>query len=361
MKIAFFGSSRVSSYGSGESRPCQGLLKALAGLGHEITFHEPDSFARRRRGSSDPPWAKTVVYPATHDGWQRAVAGAAHYDLLMKASAVGVFDAEIEQALPQVCQSRGLCAFWDMDAPATLDAIALNPAHHLRHVIPRYDLVLASGGGAPLVAGYSRLGARLCVPVYDSLDPAVHFPVRSRLSYRCDLGFLASRLPDCEAGVDAFFMKPATILRHHDFLLGGAGWHDKVLPTNVRCVGHIGTDRQNAFFASSLATLNVNRASMARFGYSPPARLFQAAGAGACLITETHEEIAHFLEPDREVLVAADGEEVAELVANLSPDEARHIAAAARARILAHHTCEHRARAFDALLEGMTRKDEAAA
>jgi spore maturation protein CgeB len=100
---------------------------------------------------------------------------------------------------------------------------------------------------------------------------------------------------------------------------------------------------------------------MARYGYSPPPRIFEAAGAGACLITDAWEGIAQFLEPDSEVLVAADGEEVAELVAYLTPDDAQGIAAAARARILAHHTYERRARAVDALLEGMTQKDEAAA
>jgi len=248
-----------------------------------------------------------------------------------------------------------------VDAPATLDAIAADPVHHLRRVIPLYDLVLTFGGGAPVVTGYSWLGARQCVPVHNALDPAMHFPVRSRNSYQCDLSFLANRLPNREARVDAFFMRAAAILRHHRFLLGGAGWRDKVLPANVCCVGHIGTDDHNAFFGSSIATLNIDRDSIARYGFSPPGRIFEAVGAGACLITDASEGIAQFLEPDCEVLVAADGEEVAELVANLTPDDARQIAAAARLRVLAHHTYERRARTVDALLEGMTQKDEAAA
>jgi spore maturation protein CgeB len=362
MKIAFFGSSLVSSYWNGEATYYRGLLKALAALGHDIAFYEPDAFGRqRRRDISDPPWARVIVYPATSDGWQRALAAAADSDLLVKASSVGVFDAELEQAVPAVRAAHGVCAFWDVDAPATLDAIDADPAHHLRRVIPHYDLVLTYGGGAPVVSGYGRHGARLCMPVYHALDPETHFPVRSRTSYRCDLSFLANRLPDREARVDAFFVRAATILRHHSFQLAGAGWHGKVLPANVCCVGHIGTDQHNAFFGSGLATLNINRDSMARYGYSPPARMFEAAGAGACLITDAWEGIAEFLESDREVLVAADGEEVAELVANLTPDDARAIAAAARSRVLAHHTYERRAREVDALLEGVTQKDEAAA
>jgi spore maturation protein CgeB len=248
-----------------------------------------------------------------------------------------------------------------MDAPATLDAVAADPAHHLRRIIPLYDLVLACGGGAPVVTGYGRLGARRCAPVHGALDPAAHFPVRSRNSYQCDLSLLANRAPGRDARVDAFFVRAAAILRHHRFLLGGAGWRDKVVPANVCCAGPIGADDHNAFFASGLATLNINRDDMARHGCAPTARMFAAAGTGACLITEAWEGIAQFLEPDREVLVAVDGEEVAELVANLTPDDARQIAAAARLRILAHHTYERRARAVEALLEGMTQKDEAAA
>jgi spore maturation protein CgeB len=363
MKIAFFGSSPVSSYWNGEATYYRGLLKALAELGHDITFYEPGAFGRqRRRDISEPQWATVVVYPATSDGWQRALSEATGCDLLVKASGVGVFDAELEQALPAVRPAHALCAFWDVDAPATLDAVAADPGHHLRRVIPLYDLVLTFGGGAPVVTGYGKLDARLCVPVYNAVDPATHFPVRSRNSYRCDLSFLANRLPDHEARVDDFFVRAATILRHHSFMLGGVGWHGKVLPANVHCVGHIGTDHHNAFFGSGLATLNINRESMARYGFSPPARIFEAAGAGACPITDgAWEGIAQFLEPDREVLVAADGEEVAELVANLTPDDARQIAAAARSRVLAHHTYERRAREVDALLDGMTQRDEAAA
>jgi spore maturation protein CgeB len=363
MKIAFFGSSLVSSYWNGAATYYRGLLKALAALGHRITFYEPDAFDRqRRRDISDPAWAGVVVYAATSDGWESALADAArNSDLLVKASGVGVFDAELEQAVPAICPSHAFCVYWDVDAPATLDAIDADPAHHLRHVVPFYDLVLTYGGGEPVVAGYQKIGARMCVPIYNAVDPATHYPVSSRSRYRCDLGFLGNRLPDREARVDAFFLRAATVLRNHCFLLGGAGWHDKVVPANVRWVGHVGTNDHNAFFCSGLAMLNVNRESMARYGFSPPTRIFEAAGAGACMITDSWDGIEQFLEPDREVLVAADGDQVAELLAQLTPDDARRIAAAARVRILAHHTYERRARQVNDLLDAMTHKGEAAA
>jgi spore maturation protein CgeB len=39
MKIAFFGSSLVSSYWNGAATYYRGLLKALSALGQEITFY----------------------------------------------------------------------------------------------------------------------------------------------------------------------------------------------------------------------------------------------------------------------------------------------------------------------------------
>src|ERR1700716_4769949 len=105
-----------------------------------------------------------------------------------------------------------------------------------------------------------------------------------------------------------FCWAPAPSLPKKRFLLGASGWKPKNLPANVRHIGHVGTVDHNAFFCSSIATLNVNRESMARYGFSPPTRVFEAVGAGACLITDEWKGIDLFLERDREVLVAADGD-----------------------------------------------------
>jgi spore maturation protein CgeB len=98
--------------------------------------------------------------------------------------------------------------------------------------------------------------------------------------------------------------------------------------------------------------LNVNRESMARYGFSPPTRVFEAAGAGACLITDEWEGIELFLEPDHEVLVARDGDQVAEHVAALTPERARAIGAAAYRRVLSEHTYDHRAAQLESVFDG---------
>jgi spore maturation protein CgeB len=361
MNISFFGSSLVSAYWNGSCTYYRGLLKELARTGHRVTFYEPDAYDRQKhRDIADPEWAKVVVYPATSEGWQRALEqGARDADLLAKASGVGVFDAELEAALPQA-SSHAIRVYWDVDAPATLESMEQDHDHVLHRALPSYDMVLTYGGGDPVVRGYERMGARMCVPVYNALDPETHHPVPPDPAFACTLSFLGNRLPDREARVEEFFLKAAGQCPSGSFLLGGSGWETKDMPENVRHIGHVGTRTHNAFFCSGLATLNINRDSMARYGFSPPTRVFEAAGAGTCIITDKWDGIEEFLEPDTEVLVAASGEEVAQHLDGLTEERARQIARAGQARILGHHTYAQRAEQVNRILSDMTATREAA-
>jgi spore maturation protein CgeB len=360
MNISFFGSSLVSSYWNGAATYYRGLLKEIASLGHQITFFEPDAFERQaHRDIDDPEWARVVVYPATPEGWQTSLAQAARSDLLIKASGVGVFDTELDEAIGN-SSSTTLRFYWDVDAPATLQAVAEDPRHHLRTAIPHYDLVLTYGGGERVVSAYRSIGAPDCAAIYNALDPTTHYPAPSKSEFACDLGLLANRLPDREARIDEYFIEVARHLPSKQFVLGGSGWDSKAAPSNIRKVGHVGTGAHNAFFGSGLATLNVNRASMALYGFSPPTRIFEAAGAGACLISDAWEGIDQFLDPDTEILVAANGAEVARHLDSLTADRARDMARRARRRILAHHTYRQRAVQFETLLKGLNKRTEAA-
>jgi spore maturation protein CgeB len=107
--------------------------------------------------------------------------------------------------------------------------------------------------------------------------------------------------------------------------------------------------------------LNVNRESMARYGFSPATRVFEAAGAGACLITDAFVGVEQFFEPGEEILVARDGEEVAEHVRSLTPARARAIGQAALAHVRAEHTYDHRAGLVEEVLDGHGQRRRGAA
>src|SRR5690625_6777984 len=83
---------------------------------------------------------------------------------------------------------------------------------------------------------------------------------------------------------------------------------------------------------------------MAEIGYSPATRIFEAAGAGACIITDSWTGIDEFLEPDKEILVAGSGDEVVETLESLTPDRAGEVGRAALERVLTDHTYRQRDR-----------------
>lgn len=356
MDIAFFGSSLVSAYWNGAATYYRGMIRALHERGHRVTFYEPDAFERQQhRDMDDPPWARVVVYPGDSEAAAlRAVEQARGADLVVKASGVGVFDELLEQAVLGLQSPGCLVAFWDVDAPATLDRMQGDERDPLRALVPRYDLVLTYGGGDPVRNAYLALGARDCVPIYNALDPSTHHPVAPQPRFECDLAFLGNRLPDREARVEEFFLRAATLLPGRRLLLGGSGWGDKPLPAGVEYLGHVYTADHNAFNCTPKAVLNISRESMARYGFSPATRVFEAAGAAACLITDAWVGLEQFLEPGTEVLVARDGAEVARHVEDLDAGRARAIGQAAYRRVLAEHTYGHRAAQLEALLEGRT-------
>ena len=351
MKIAFYGSSLLSAYWNGAATYYRGLLRELAARGHEIVFFEPDAFDRQKHRDIDPPdWAEVVVYEATREAVGYVVEEAADADVVVKASGVGVFDDELLAGVMAAANPKALKIFWDVDAPATLATIAPQPDHPLRRALPDLDFVLTYGGGPPVIDAYEALGARVCRPIYNALDPTTHHPVAPVPRYARDLNFLANRLPDREQRMEDFFLDAAERLPDRSFLLGGSGWDDKPMPDNVERIGHVGTGDHNAFNGSPLAVLNVARDSMAQIGFSPATRVFETAGAGGCLITDAWDGLALFLEPGEELLVARDGQDVAEHLASLSVERAREIGQAARRRVLAEHTYERRAAEADTLL-----------
>ena len=354
MRIAFFASSLVSAYWNGAATYYRGIVRALHERGHQIVFYEPDAFERQQhRDMADPPWAKVVVYPARSEADALAAVGEARgSDLVVKASGVGVFDDVLERAVLELQAPDCLVAFWDVDAPATLDRMHADANDPFRALVPRYDLVLTYGGGEPVRRAYLALGAKECVPIYNALDPSTHHPVPADPRFEADLAFLGNRLPDREARVEEFFLRSATLLPGRRLLLGGSGWQDKRLPDGVEYLGHVYTADHNAFNCTPRAVLNISRESMARYGFSPATRVFEAAGAAACLITDAWIGLELFLEPGKEVLVAENGEQVAQHVRNLDATTARAVGRAAYRRVLAEHTYAHRAAQLEALLLG---------
>lgn len=350
MRMFVFGSSITSSYWNGAATYYRGIYKNLSALGHEITFAEPDIFNRQQnRDLSEVEYAQVILYQTPRDISQ-LIELASTADLVIKHSGVGSDDELLEHRVLECRSPHSQVAFWDVDAPATLARVEGVGNDPFLRLIPQYDFVFTYGGGSEVVMRYGKLGARNCYPVYNALDPETHHPEAPDVSMACDLVFVGNRLPDRERRVEQFFLRAAELAPEARFVLGGEGWGGKALPPNVRWIGHVPTASHNRINASAKMVLNINRDSMADVGFSPPTRVFEAAGAGACLITDKWRGIERFFEPGREILVAQNAEEIVELLRGKSAMQARAIGEAMRRRGLAEHTYAQRANEVEQIL-----------
>ncbi|HLJ26529.1 MAG TPA: glycosyltransferase [Candidatus Angelobacter sp.] len=351
MRIFVFGSSLTSSYWNGAATYYRGIYRQLDLLGHEVTFAEPDAYGRQqKRDAGDFSYVNSIVFHEAEE-IPALMEEACACDLVIKHSGVGVFDALLEASVLECRSENTRVAFWDVDAPATLARVEEDAEDPFRRLIPEYDFIFTYGGGAPVVEHYLRLGAANCHPIYNALDAETHYPVAADAQLQCDLMFTGNRLPDRERRVEQFFLRAAELAPEYRFALGGEGWAGKPMPANVRWIGHVGTADHNRVNCSAWMVLNINRDSMAQLGFSPPTRIFEAAGAGACVITDYWTGIEEFFEPGREILVASSAEEIVQFLRTVSPARAREIGDNMRCRALREHTYALRAREFQDRLQ----------
>jgi len=347
MNIFAFGSSIVSSYWNGAATYYRGCYKHLARLGHEITFAEPDAYGRQKhRDAEDIEYVRSVVYqPRT--GVEAMLRLASMADVVIKHSGIGADDELLEERVLE-CSERSVVCFWDVDAPATIARTRGDVEDSLRRAISRYDAVFTYGGGPEIRSAYLELGARAYYSIYNGLDVETHFPVKPEPELKCDIAFIGNRLPDREQRVEELFLKAAELAPDKQFLLGGEGWGDKRLPSNVRWIGHVPTHRHNALNCSAGMVMNINRSSMAAYGYAPPTRVFEVAGAGACMLCDEWPGIDEFFQPGEEILVIGSAEEVVAEFALHSEESRRKIGRAFHARALRDHTYAQRAKEAEA-------------
>ncbi len=346
MKVVIFGLSVTSSWGNGHATTYRALMRALAWRGHDVLFLERDvPWYAANRDLPRPRWGRAVLYESLDELRLRYAAAVQEADLVVVGSYVPDGAELGEWALDR---ARGVRAFYDIDTPVTLDALARGRCDYLTPaLIPRYDLYLSFTGGEILRTLERVHGARRACPLYCSVDPAEYGPQEA--SPRWDLGYLGTYSDDRQPRLEELLLEPARRLPRAQFCVAGPLYPpDLDWPGNVTRFEHLAPPDHPSFYAAQRFTLNVTRAAMVSAGYSPSIRLFEAAACATPVISDRWEGIEAFFEPEEEILLADGPEDVAELLALMSERERRRIGRAARARALACHTPAARA----AQLEG---------
>lgn len=353
MNIFVFGSSIVSSYWNGAATYYRGIYKYLARRGHQITFAEPNAYGRQQRcDQGDYSYVESIVYEPGKD-ISRMLRIAEGADVVIKHSGLGADDELLETAVPDL-RPHSAVFFWDVDAPSTIGRVKANRRDPFRAAIPCYDAILTYGGGPAAEDAYRALGARAYYSIYNGLDPDTHYPVAPDPELACDVAFLGNRLPDREARVEDLFFRAAELAPEKQFLLGGEGWGGKPMPENVRWIGHVPTHDHNRVNCSAGMVMNINRSSMADFGFSPPTRIFEVAGAGACMLCDEWPGLEDCFEPGSEILTIRSAEDVAKALSRYDLEARARIGSAFQARALRDHTYARRAEQVEqALLDSI--------
>jgi len=350
MRLAIFGLTLSSSWGNGHATLWRGLCKYLARQGHTVTFFERDvPYYANHRDFECPEGYQLQLY----SDWREVAQNARDCVLNSDAAMVTSYCPDAQQACDLVLASSALKVFYDLDTAITLQKLK---CHESVPYLPTYgladfDLVLSYVGGRALQELKKLLNARKVAPLYGCVDPELHQPVPKSEHYEADLSYLGTYAADRQRILEELFLEPARQLPRQKFLVGGAQYPaDFPWNENIWFVRHVPPGEHPAFYCSSRATLNVTRSAMASFGYCPSGRLFEAAACATPIVSDSWEGLDTFFEPGRELLTAESGADVVGLLAR-DAQQLRAIGRAARERVLAEHTAEHRSSELIAALE----------
>lgn len=344
MNFVVFGLTVSSSWGNGHATLWRGLIRALTSLGHSVTFFERDVpyYAETRDLFGLGDGAELVFYTDWPEAMRLALARARNADVAIVTSYCP--DADAASDLLLEC-SPGLVCYYDLDTPVTLarldagEAVPYLPACGLG----AFDLVLSYTGGRALDRLTAELGARRVAPLYGHVDPDFYRPAGPRTEFRGDLSYIGTFAADRQPALERLFVEPARQRPDQRFVLAGAGYPaDFPWTGNIHFVRHLPPPDHPAFYASSRMTLNVTRRDMARMGFCPSGRLFEAAACATPMVTDRWEGLEQFFTPGREILVAENTDTMLAIL-DRPPAELAAIGEAARRRVLAEHTSRCRA------------------
>ena len=342
MRIVILGLTITSSWGNGHATTFRGLVRGLARRGHDVLFLERDKpWYAEHRDLPEPPYGETRLYGSVEELAQRWSGAIARADLVLVGSYVP--DGAAVCALVQRLAQR-VTAFYDIDTPVTLAALAAGTCEYLTPELLRgFGLYLSFTGGPTLDELENVFGARAARALYCSADPDVYRP-DPPVPERWDLGYLGTYSPDRQPTLDALLCQPAAAWPDGRFVVAGPLYPEGIVwPGTVERIDHLAPDQHRAFYAAQRFTLNVTRADMIRRGYSPSVRLFEAACCGVPIISDRWPGLETFFRPGEEILIAQDAGDVLSLLRTLPAARREAVAAAARARVLASHTGDHRA------------------
>ena len=342
LRVVILGLTITSSWGNGHATTYRSLVCGLVRRGHSVLFLEHDKpWYRDNRDLARPPYGEMRLYEDFEELAERWRPEIRDADLVIVGSYVpdGIAVARLVQRT-----ALGLTAFYDIDTPVTLAALQSGRCEYVSpELIPGFDLYLSFTGGPALRVLERRYGARRALPLYCSADPE-ECGREPNATPEWDLGYLGTYSADRQPKLERLLCGPARAWPAGWFAVAGALYPAELAwPDNCTRIEHVAPERHPWFYSAQRFTLNVTRAEMVRWGFSPSVRLFEAALCGTPVISDEWPGLETLFRPGEEILIARSSESVLGYLRSLPEERRQAIGAAARARVLAGHTGAHRA------------------
>jgi spore maturation protein CgeB len=341
LEIVILGLSITSSWGNGHATTYRGLVRELTRRGHDVLFLEREQpWYRDNRDMPNPPFGRTEIYHGLGELKRRFARAVRDADLVIVGSYVpgGVAVGQWVTGT-----AEGVTAFYDIDTPVTLAKLARGETEYLTpELISQYQLYLSFTGGPTLRRLEREYGSPIARALYCSVDPELYFPERRAIKW--DIGYLGTYSADRQPPLERLLLEPARRLPRRKFIVAGPQYPDDIAwPKNVQRTMHLEPRKHRRFYNAQRYTLNITRADMIRAGYSPSVRLFEAAACGVPIISDSWDGLETIFEPDSEILVAREPDDVVRILRQTTEARRRALGVRARQRVLNHHTAAHRA------------------
>jgi spore maturation protein CgeB len=357
VNVVLLGLSITSSWGNGHATNFRALVTELVRRGHRVLFAEREQpWYAAHRDLTEIPGARILLYRDLAQLRAEAGGAVAEADLVLEGSYVPEGSAVADWLLRS---TGGVTAFYDIDTPITVDALARGEREHLApEQIARFDLYLSFTGGPILDTLRERFGARRPLWFPCLVDPDRYRPLGGPADVL--LGYLGTHSDDRLAGLQRLLLDVAAARPAERFVLAGSSYPDELrVPANVERIDHLAPGDHGRFYNRQRFTLNLTRAKMREHGWSPSVRLFEAAACGTPIISDRWPGLEEVFVPGEEILLASGTEEV---LAHLALDAPRRAAIAARARetVLAGHTAGSRVQMLEREVAAHARQGSAA-
>ncbi len=232
--------------------------------------------------------------------------------------------------------------FYDGDVPMSLPEFGgMDTGFNYYHGADpgEYDLVVSNSEGG--LDRLRELGARRAEAIFWGADPDLFRPMD--VDKQMDVFFYGYGDKFRREWMEAMVGEPSRRLPQVDFALGGRDFRGDV--GTAREIGDVPFNAFGRAISEARINLNITRRAHATVPASSTSRPFELAMSGAAIVSNPHEGIDRWFEPDRELLVVRSADEAVDAYQELLDDPARaaELGAAARERALDEHTYVHRA------------------